>query len=160
MKKDPMQLDLFEIQEVQERQDKRFRRMTEKYQKWLTLPDRTRIKEGTLERKLLSGILWSNYCELYSSAEHRCESMPDDMYIWMNPCHNEYWVINKRGNIQGEKADVCPYCGAELHKGKGDAYLYKAEAKHWLFYLHYDVPMKKYGYQPKEDREAIRNRWG
>lgn len=155
------QLNLFEIQAEQKKKEEYFRSKTEMYNKWLVLPDKILVKDGASERSTLSADLWRGYCKLYSKALHECRNMPDDMEIWVNPCEPEnYWIIHSKHEISGEKVDICPYCGAELSKGKGDAYLYKAPAKYWLFYLHFDIPMHNLGYHPKEDREAIRKVWG
>jgi ribosomal protein L24E len=154
------QLNLFEMLEAESEKERSFKEKTDRYNRWLALPDEILIKEGSEERENLSGILWGNYRELYGMARHECERIPENQYIWMNPCECNYWVLHTEGEICGEHIEKCPYCGAELGKGKGDAYLYKAEAKHWLFYLHYDVPMHNLGYQPKEDRSAIKKVWG
>lgn len=147
--------------ERKDQEERWFQENTAMYEKWLTLPDKTLVKDGTTEREHLSGILRNAYCKLYQRALHECQSLPEDEYIWMNPGPSRnYWVLNKRGVCGGEHIETCPYCGAELGKGKGDAVLYKAEEKYWLFYLHFDVPMRQLGYQPKEDREAIKRVWG
>jgi hypothetical protein len=150
------QLSLFENTE----KEQVFQAKTEMYNKWLTLPDKILIRDGTPERVTLSTDLWNGYCKLYGQARHECENVPEDEYIWMNPCSANYWVLHIKDNIEGKHVKVCPYCGAELGNGKGDASLYKAGAKYWLFYLHYDKPMHDLGFQPKEDREAIRKVWG
>lgn len=150
------QLSLFEDTE----KEQAFRAKTEMYHKWLTLPDKILVRDGTPERETLSTDLGDGLCKLYGHARHECKNVPEDEYIWMNPCQWNYWVLHSEGKIAGERIKVCPYCGAELGNGKGDAYLYKAEAKYWLFYLHYDVPMHNLGFQSKEDREAIRKVWG
>lgn len=157
------QVSMFEEIEKSDRQrkdDERFEEQTVKYKKWLTLPDETLIKEGTPEREGLAYILGDGYCELYYSAYHLCNEMPKEKYIWLNHCEDNYWVLHHEDNISSKHVEECPYCGAKLGEGKGDAILYKAPAKYWLFYLHWDMPMRKLGYQPKEDREAIRKVWG
>ena len=154
------QLDLFEQFERDNEKERQYRDMTEMYQQWLKMPDKIFVKEGTPEREHLSAELWRGYCKLYQHAHHECANLPPDKYIWMNPCGHNYWVINIKGEVCGKKADICPYCGAELSKGKGDAVLYKAESKYWLFYLHFDVP-KHEGREPTpEDRAAIKAIWG
>lgn len=40
------------------------------YKKWLTLPDKMLIREGTKERERLAAILWGAYCKLYQKAYH------------------------------------------------------------------------------------------
>lgn len=152
--------DFIEDPEKTKREDETFQRKTDMYEKWLSLQERTLIKEGTSERATLNETLWANYCELYGQALHECERLPEDEYIWMNACKHEFWVLNKRGECQGTQINKCPYCGAELGKGKGNVYLYKAEAKYWLFYLYFDRPMYERGFQSPEERQKIKEVWG
>ena len=155
-----MQINFIEEVERVTEEERRYKNKTEMYKKWLNLPEKTLIREGTKEREELSAILWETYCELYQKAYHECLTLPDDEYIWMNPTSKDYWVLNKKDETGGEHIETCPYCGAKLSEGKGDAVLYKAESKYWLFYLHYDVPMRENGFQSPEDREKIRKVWG
>jgi ribosomal protein L24E len=154
------QLNFMEDMERKAREDRYYDEKCRMYAEWLGLPEKTLIKDGSPEREVLSGILGAGYCKLYGAAHHECLDMPEGEYIWMNHCERNYWVLHRKDQIQGKHVEKCPYCGAELGKGKGDAYLYKADPKYWLFYLHYDKPMHELGYQPKEDREAIRKVWG
>jgi hypothetical protein len=154
------QLNFLEDIERKTKEERSYNKNCRMYAEWLDLPEKTLIKEGSHEREFLSEILAAGYCGLYGEALHECSNLPSDEYIWMNCCEEEYWVLNKKGVCGGEHIEICPYCGAELGKGKGDAYLYKAEPKYWLFFLHYDKPMYELGYQPEADREAIRKVWG
>jgi len=154
------QINLFEQVEHDEEKERRFADKKAKYEKWLTLPEETHIAEDSKERADINNILYHGFCELYSSALHDCETIPDTHRIWLNHNNRDYWVLNETGVCGGERIDICPYCGAELSQGKGNIKLIKAEARHWLFYLHYDIPMRELGYQPPEDREAIRAVWG
>jgi hypothetical protein len=140
--------------------DKRFRNLTKLYNKWLMLPEKTLIKEGTPERKKLNSTLWENYCKLYGQAYHECDGIPQNEYIWLNPCDYEYWVLNQKGTIGGKHIEICPYCGAKLGNGEGNAYLYKADYSYQLFYLYWEVPMHERGYQSPEERQRIKERWG
>lgn len=150
------QINFLEQIERADREERQFQENKKLYEQWLELPEKTFVKEGTSERENLNDILWNNYCKLYSYAHHECEGLPNDEYIWLNAVEHEYWVLNKKANVSGKHIEICPYCGAELGKGKGDAYLYKAEAKYWLFYLYWEVPIHDRGFQSPEERQKIK----
>lgn len=155
-----MQIDLFAEIEREEKEESQFRAIEKMYNEWKALSEITRVPEGSDERANLASILNYGYCKLYWHAYHECPELPDTQYIWLNGNYENYWVLNERGAGEGEYIKTCPYCGAELSKGKGSANLYKAPEKYWLFYLHYDIPMRELGYQPEDDREKIRAVWG
>lgn len=102
------------------------------FQKWLRLPEKTLVPAGTPERKRLLADVRAGYSTLYQQAQHTCPQMPDDKYIWLNEVEAaEFWVVNTAGEVCGEKADVCPFCGADLKHGEGDAVLVKAGPRYW-----------------------------
>lgn len=102
------------------------------FQKWLQLPEKTLVPAGTPERNRLLGEVRAWYSVLYQQAQHTCPQMPADKYIWLNEVEAaEFWVINTVGEVCGEKADVCPFCGADLKQGEGDAVLIKAGPRFW-----------------------------
>jgi len=154
------QINLFEQIEQDEEKERRFAERKALYEQWLSLPEVTHIAEGTKERAEIAWILYQTRTQLYIDALHVCDNLPDTHRIWLNPSSNNYWVLNENGVCGGEHIENCPYCGAELSEGRGNVILKKAPAKYWLFYLHYDIPMRELGYQPAEDREAIRAVWG
>lgn len=154
------QINFLDDMQRDSEKEERFQKIKQMYEKWLTLPEKTLIKEETAEREKLNVALWDGYCKLYGCALHECEGVPNNEYIWMNPCEHEYWVLHNKDTISGEHIEVCPYCGVELGKGKGDAYLYKADAKYWLFYLYWEIPMHDRGFQSPEERQKIKEVWG
>ena len=154
------QINFLDSIERKSREEEIFQEHKQMYEKWLTLSERIFVKEGTPERENLNNALWDGYCKLYGCAHHECEGIPKDKYIWLNPAEYEYWVLTDKETVQGEHIEICPYCGTELGKGKGDAYLYKAEAKYWLFYLYWEIPMHDRGVQSPEERQKIKEIWG
>ena len=117
-----------------EEKERWYREKAATYKEWLTLPEKTFIRGVTPERENLASILLNGLGELYQYAHHECKNMPEDEYIWMNSVEDNYWVRRKPGVMEGEHVKICPYCGADLAGGKGDAVLYKAEPKYWAFY--------------------------
>lgn len=56
-----------------------------------------------------------------AQAIHVCNEQPRNIKIWLNEFEKpETWVMNKEGTVCGEFIDVCPYCHANLKKGRGD----------------------------------------
>lgn len=56
-----------------------------------------------------------------AQAIHVCNEQPRNIKIWLNEIEKpETWVMNKEGTVCGEFIDVCPYCHANLKKGRGD----------------------------------------
>ena len=56
-----------------------------------------------------------------AQAIHVCNEQPRNIKIWLNELEKpETWVMNKEGTVCGEFIDVCPYCHANLKKGRGD----------------------------------------
>lgn len=56
-----------------------------------------------------------------AQAIHVCNEQPRNIKIWLNEIEKpETWVMNKKGMVCGEFIDVCPYCHANLKKGRGD----------------------------------------
>ena len=101
-------------------------------QKWLQLPEKTLVPAGTPERERLLADVRAGYGNLYRQARHTCSQMPADKYIWLNEVEAaEFWVMNTVGEVCGEKADVCPFCGADLKNRGGDAVLVKAGPRFW-----------------------------
>lgn len=102
------------------------------FQKWSRLSDKTFVPAGTPERERLLTDLRTGYGILYKKAQHICSPMPSDKYIWLNEVEEaEFWIMNSVGEVCGEKIDVCPFCGADLKHGEGDAVLVKAEPRFW-----------------------------
>lgn len=105
------------------------------FRKWLQLPEKTLIRAGDPERHKLLAEVRAGYSTLYQQAQHTCPQMPADKYIWLNEVEPaEFWVVNTVGNVCGDKADVCPFCGADLKNGGGDAVLIKAGPRFWEVY--------------------------
>lgn len=123
---------------IPDKQDDYLTKLMNTYEQWLLLPQETLIREGSPERDRVREILANGYCDLYSKALHRCAKLPAHREIWLNHCDKDYWVIHTKGEPQGDKCDVCPYCGAKLKDGKGDVVLIKAEAKRYANYKHWN----------------------
>lgn len=102
------------------------------FQKWLQLPEKMLVPAGTHERERLLADVRAWYSVLYQQAQHTCPQMPADKYIWLNEVEPaEFWVLNTVGEVCGEQADECPFCGANLKHGGGDAVLIKAGSRFW-----------------------------
>lgn len=107
-------------------------RNEELFKKWSQLPEKTIVSAGSPERSRLLTDVRAGHGNLYRQARHTCPQMPIDKYIWLNEVEEaEFWVVNTVGDVFGEKADECPFCGADLKHGGGDAVLVKAGPRFW-----------------------------
>lgn len=123
------------------------------YEEWIALPDETLVSESSLQRENLADVL--NYGYLFGGAHHVCKGIPEGHIIWMNGVEKNYWVLRAPGKIVGTHVEICPFCGANLAEGEGDAVLLKGDKKHWAYYIHYEVPVHTFGVQSKLDRTAM-----
>ena len=162
---DPMaqnQINMFDVIDAplkRKKADEEFAIMTEKYLKWVSLPDITIVKENSNERHIVANMVWDGNYDLYNDAEHQCEQKPSNIKIWENPAAGaNYWVINKKPDACGESCDTCPFCHAELSKGKGDVVLIKAAPWRWNRYLYYYTPMHERGFVTPEERANASSR--
>lgn len=84
------------------------------------------ISAGTPERVSLHQTLSDNLGTLYQAAHHVCAEMPKDTVIWLNEVEApEYWVMRPVDSPMGDDVQTCPFCGANLSKGEGNAVLIK-----------------------------------
>ena len=113
------QYDLFEILEREDSEERGRRAIREGYRKWLKAPELTPCGKRPV----------IDYC-VHDAIIHRCETMPENVYMWQNPVAishgGEYWCRQTKGLLQGEQMDLCPYCRADLHAGEGRRYLRRA----------------------------------
>jgi hypothetical protein len=155
------QLDFFGVIDApakKREEENYYQERAAKYQKWCSLPDVTHIEEGDKKRTQTAQMVWDGGYDLYKDAEHACDTKPDNIKIWQNPCNFECWVLNHAGNAEGEKCDVCPHCKAELSKGKGDVVLYKADPWRWNMFLYYWTPLRERGFVTPEERKKADSR--
>jgi len=104
----------------------------ELYFEWCELPILTDIAADDPERKNVCSLLRGKW-KLYQRAQHFCPDMPKNVNVWLNEIEpTEFWVMNKDGEVCGEKVDVCPFCGADLKNGAGDVTLIKANSDYWI----------------------------
>ena len=123
------QINILEQMEREEREKKYYEAFRERYRKWLHTDGDKTIKENDPERATMVSYPHDTHCDIYSQCIHVCNEMPEDVYIWINTTagciYNEYWVLNRRGEVGGKRIDICPYCGVNLRSGKGDIKLIK-----------------------------------
>lgn len=102
------------------------------YQKWKGIATETVICEGTKERRnVVSDLRWG-MGRLWDGVIHRCEKCPDGIKIWLNEIEPpEFWVLNNRGEVDGELIETCPFCDADLKNGFGDVIAIKSDEKWW-----------------------------
>lgn len=87
------------------------------------------ISEDDERRQSIVSQVYGYYCEVYNKLIHTCNNMPESAEIWCNTFSShrkkEYWVKHSKGEIGGIHVITCPFCGAELEKGKGDVIVFK-----------------------------------
>ena len=131
------------------------------FEAWLAAPAFLEIPENSpLRPDMVVTFCEGYFSGLWSDALHVCGKLPRGVYIWLNNyMTGEYWVEHRPGSVQGRKADVCPYCGADLKHGHGDVVFLKAGP--WLW----EHVQKQYGWtidnydQRKREREEIEERY-
>lgn len=114
------QINLFETIERKERDEKAKRAVREGYRRWLKAPELTPCgRRAVIDYNVHDGII------------HRCETMPQDVYMWQNTMASihggEYWLLQEPSvSLTGKQSDICPYCRADLCRGEGKRYLHRA----------------------------------
>lgn len=126
------------------------------YQKWLNTPKETIILESQKERSQIARMINFLGTSEYGRAHHICKEMPDNIYAWLNTCHDNYFVFTVRGEMSGKHYSVCPYCGANLEKNEGDVVLIKTNANQWISHLYCHKPEHDKGYLTDEEHARYR----
>ena len=113
------QISLFDLIEAEDKHEREVRTIQEGYRRWLRTPELEPCgKDETIDYRY------------HVSVIHRCETMPEDVYLWKNPMAvnrgGQYWVKQFKDNRDGVQMDKCPYCGADLHGGEGKRYFVRA----------------------------------
>ena len=117
------QISLFDLLDEEERQNEEERRIIrgqQSYIKWLHTPELSPISMVPEEDR--------RDFNVYSiSPEHICDVMPEGVKIWQNTTCADFWVLNQKGQPQGERISVCPYCGRKPGEDIEHTYL-----RRWL----------------------------
>ncbi len=122
------QMNLFEAVASYEHE----RKEASLFQKWKELPNPKVILDTDPERSALVSMMRGDGWKLYRRAQHVCETMPSEKYIWLNDIEApEFWVMNEKGNPGGELVETCPFCGADLKNRRGDVVLLKTDSSYW-----------------------------
>ena len=116
--------------EERDRTEKHKAFVRECYQLWLKAPDLYTVPYA--ERETMKNYPANTSYNVYSQTIHICAGNDKQYKIWLNSFEGgsgEFWVINRVGEVEGKRVEVCPYCGARLTVGEGQIALTKSKLR-------------------------------